>query len=148
MDNMTVCDKFQPSILEGQLCYTLDSSLLKQYSTKSSKSNGLLLLLDPSPYHFNYKDKGAVSPEVSNQNFKVFIHTLEQYTTFGPGLYGMSGLKKMTGTESFQQLPDHQKECLLHDREECQTQKYLEKVLKECTCRPWALHNGQVKTKQ
>merc|ERR1711952_96065 len=27
-DNMTVCDKFQPTILEGQLCYTLDVAKL------------------------------------------------------------------------------------------------------------------------
>ena len=45
----------------------------------------------------------------------------------------------MTGTKSFEQLPDHQKKCLVHIREECQTQKYLDHVQKECKCIPWSL---------
>ena len=103
MDNLTVCDKFQPTILESQLCYTLDSALMKGYSTKSGKTNGLVLFLDPNPYHLNYKGKNAGGFKVSGQKFKVFIQTLAQLTTFGSGSYGMSTLKKMTGTESFEQ---------------------------------------------
>ena len=144
MDNLTVCDKFQPTILEGQLCYKLDSALLKGFSTKSGQSNGLLLLLDPDPYRLNYKDKSAEGSKVGDQNFKVFVSTLAQYTTFGRGSYAMNMLKKMTGTSNFKQLPDHLKKCLVHNREECQTQKYLDKVKKECKCMPWSLQNEQV----
>ena len=93
MDNLTVCDKFQPTILEGQLWYTLDSALMKGYSTKPGKSNGLLLLLDSNPYNLIKKDESTKG----EQKFKVFIHTLAQYTTFGPGSYAMATLKKMTG---------------------------------------------------
>ena len=138
MDNLTVCDKFQPTILEGQLCYTIDSALLKKNSAKSGKSNGLLLLLDPKPYQLDHTNEGA------ERNFKVFIHTLAHHTTFRPGSYAMNMLKKMTGTESFKQLPDNQKKCLVHNREECQTQKYLEQVQKECICLPWDLQTNQV----
>ena len=145
LDNLTVCDKFRPTILEGHLCYTLDSALLKGYSTKSGKSNGLLLLLDPNPYSLRNTDNNSVGPNIGNQNFKVYIHTLGQYTTFGPGSYAMTMLKKMTGTTSFMQLPDHQRKCFLHNREECQTQKYLDQIQNECKCMPWALQNGQVK---
>ena len=82
MDNLTVCDKFRPTILEGQLCYTLDSGLLKGNTSKLGKSDGLLLLLDPNPYSLNNKGVDAGGSEDSGQNFKVFIHTLEQYTPF------------------------------------------------------------------
>ena len=145
MDNMTVCDKFQPTILEGQLCYTLDSKLLKKSLTISGKSNGLFLLLDPNPYHLNHKHKSAGGFKESGQTFKVYIQTLAQFTTYGPGSYGMTSLKKMTGTKNFKELPDYQRNCLIDNREECQTQKYFQQVQRECKCVPWALQINQVK---
>ena len=146
MDNLAVCDKFQPTILEGQLCFTLKTTSLRNSGTptKSGKQNGLLLLLDPKPYQLDHTNESAESSYMMDQNFKVFIHTLADYTTFGAGSYAMNMLKKMTGTESFKQLPDYQKKCLVHNREECQTQKYLEQVQKECKCMPWALQTNQV----
>ena len=144
---MTVCNKFQPTILEGQLCYTLNIAKLREnpgIRTKSGKQNGLFLLLDPKPYHLNRVDESIESSEVYDQNFKVFIHTLAQYKTFGPGSAAMSTLKKMTGTKSFKQLPGFQRKCLVHNREECQTQKFLDQVQKECKCIPWALQTDQV----
>ena len=140
MDNITVCDQFQPTILEGQLCYTLDIAKLGKRPTKSGKSYGLRLLLDPNPYQPNTADNKA-----GDQSFKVFIHTLAQYTTFGPGMYGMSDLKKMTGTKSFKQLPENQKKCRVHNREECQTLNYLDQVQKECKCIKWALQTDEDK---
>ena len=106
LDNITVCDKFQPATLEGQFCYTLDIARVTKFPrkpTKSGKINGLLLLLDPDPYHLNHTDKSAESSDMDGQNFKVFIHTLHTHTTFGPGSLAMSTLKKMTGTDSFKQ---------------------------------------------
>ena len=107
-------------------------------TTKSGKANGLFLLLDPKPHQI-IKTKDVRESRSEEQSFKVFIHTLAQYTAFGPGSYGMSSLKKMTGTKSFKQLPVKQKKCLVHNREECQTQKYLDQVQNECKCTPWAL---------
>ena len=140
LDNLTVCDKFEPTILEGQLCYSLDMAKLG-IKTKPGKSNGLFLLLDPNPFPQNATEKTA---ETDDQSFKVYIHTLGQYTTFAPGSYGMSTLKKMTGTKSFKQLPDHQRKCLVQTKEECQTQHYLNQVKKECKCVPWALQTDLV----
>ena len=151
LDNLTVCDKFKPTILEGQLCYSLDIAKLGKKPTKSGKTNGLFLLLDPNPYQLNADEKNVEDSKTGDQSFKVFIHTLAQSSAFGPGSYGMSSLKRMTGTQSFQQLPDHQKKCLVHNREECQTQKYLDQVQRECKCIPWTLGTDrgkhQVKTK-
>ena len=139
LGNLTICDKFEPIILEGQLCFSLDLTKIRGKSAKSGKTNGLFLLLDPNPYQINTTDEKAESSRTEEQSFKVFIHTLEPHTIFGPGSYGMSTLKKMTGTERFNQLPDHQKKCLVHNKEECQTQNYLNQVLRECNCIPWPL---------
>ena len=107
--------------------------------------------MDPNPYLLNADEKNVEGLTTGEQSFKVFIHTLSQYSTSGPGSYGMSALKKMTGTESFKQLPDHQKKCLVHNKEECQIQKYLDQVQRECKCIPWALQTdlgkNQVKTR-
>ena len=144
MDNLTVCDKFQPTILDDQLCYTLKKETLKESSTKSGKYNGLLLLLDPNPYYLNHKEESAEASSAGETSSRVFVNTLAQFTTFGRGYYAMTMLKKMTGTSSFKQLPDDQKKCFVHNREECQTQKYLDRVQKECKCMPWSLQNEQV----
>ena len=116
------------------------------YSPKHGRNNGLFLLLDPNPYQLYESEKNARESRSQEQSFKVFIHTLAQYTAFGPGSYGMSVLKKMTGTENFKQLPVKQKKCLVHNREECQTQKYLDQVQNECKCTPWALGTDQEET--
>ena len=137
--NLTVCDKFEPTILDGQLCYSLDTAKLGKKPTKSGKANGIFLLLDPNPYQLYKTEKSFRLSRSQEQSFKVFIHTLAQYTTFGSGSYGMSALKKMTGTESFKKLPVKQKKCLVHNREECQTRKYLDQVQNKCKCTPWPL---------
>ena len=45
----------------------------------------------------------------------------------------------MTGTQNFKDLPDQKKKCSVHNREECQTQTYLDQIKRECKCVPWAL---------
>ena len=147
MDNMTICDKFQPTVHEGQLCYSIDIAKFKVYPSKSGKSFGLFLLLDPKPYDLKQRDESVGNSIMEDQHFKVYIHTLAQYTTYGPGSSVMSTLKKMTGTTNFKKLPDHQRKCLDHDREKCQTQNYLQQVLNKCKCVPWALQTEQVKSR-
>ena len=110
------------------------------------KEYGLFLLLDPKPYHLNSNERTRGSKTKDN-SFKLFVHSLAQFTTFGPGSYGMTTLKRMTHTKSFDQLPEHQKKCLAHNREICQTQMYLDQVEKKCKCVPWALAITQRKSK-
>ena len=137
LQNMTFCDKFEPTILEGQLCYTLDVAKYKVTTTKRGKTNGLLLLLDPKPYPMKSTD---VKVERNDQEpFKLYIHTLAENIVFGPGAYAMHTLKKMTGKPNFYQMPDSQKECQVHSREKCQTEMFLKHVKTNCSCVPWAL---------
>ena len=99
---MTICDRFEPTIIEGQLCYSLDIAKLREKPTKSGKENGLFLLLDPNPYQVNVGEKNVVGARTTDQSFKVLIHTLEHYTISESGSYGMTSLKRMTGTKKFE----------------------------------------------
>ena len=115
-------------------------------STKSGKQNGLFLMIDPNPYRV--KSGGNVEVERNSpDDFKVYIHTLAQHTAFGPGAYALNNLKSMTGTESFEKLPDSQKECQVHNREECQTDKFFDQVRLNCNCEPWTLTPGSNRSK-
>ena len=96
LENLSMCDEFEPIILEGQLCFSLALRKSGGKVAKSGKTNGLLLLLDPSPYQLNTTDRKARGSRTEEQSFKVFIHTLEPHTIFGPGSYGMSTLRKKT----------------------------------------------------
>ena len=125
---------------------SLEIERLEDKPTKSGKTNGLLLLVDT-----NTNQENSLVPKKGGQNaedtkaadqFKVFIHTFGQYTTFGSGSFEMSVLKKLTGTESFEQLPDNKKKCQVHKRVECQTAKYLDQVQAECRCVPWSLNSN------
>ena len=146
LDNMTVCEKFKPVILEGQLCYSLNITKYKKKPTKVGKRNGLFLLIDNNPYQVNSSARKAGESK-EQDTFKVYIHTLSQDTAFGPGAYAMHSLKSMTGTESFEQLPCNQKKCHIHDREECQTEKFLAQVESNCNCVPWSLITNSSKEK-
>ena len=51
----------------------------------------------------------------------------------------MSALKRMSGTDSFKQLPDSQKNCQVHNREECKTKRFVDQVWNNCNCVPWVV---------
>ena len=140
-DNLTFCSKFEPTVFDGQLCYSLDVAQIgKKASTKAGKSNGLFFLVDPNPYQTISVRRRNERPE--EQSFKVHIHTLAQFTAYGPGAYAMSSLKSMTGTKSFKQLADEQKSCQVDNREKCQSLKFLDQVKSSCSCVPWPLFNN------
>ena len=133
VDGFVACDQFQPTVLEGQMCYSLDLSKVHEVnSSKTGKQNGLVLVLDPN------------TPENEEENVaRIHLHTLSPFTDSRNGSYAMSALRKMTGTEGFLGLPDAQKRCQIETSDECNTQKFLEKVQAECHCRLWALDTNR-----
>ena len=139
LDNLTVCDKFEPTILEGQLCYSIDIATLEKRHTEAGKTKGLFFLLDASPYQIQDDERGVEAKGNKQQTFKVYIHTLAPFTAYGPGAFAMSTLKSMTGTTSFKELPENQKKCVVHNREECQTDRFFSQVKANCSCVPWSL---------
>ena len=134
LQNMTFCGQFQPTLLEGQLCYSLNAAEYKGEQTTTAKNSGLLLLLDPNPYEIRSTDGSFRAARNDQESFKVYIHTLAEHTAFGSGAYALHTLKRMTGTPKFYQLPDGQKECQVHSRERCQTEKFLNQVKDNCNC--------------
>ena len=136
---LTLCDKFEPAILEGQLCYSLDVKQFERKATRTGKQSGLLLLLDPNPYPLKSADGKAKTARNDNESFKVYIHTLAPHIAFGPGAYSLHTLKKMTGKTSFYELPDSQKECQVQSIENCQMEMFLKRVETTCACVPWTL---------
>ena len=134
LGNMTVCDKFKPTYLEGQPCYSLDAAKYSKKDTKAGKNKGLFLLVDSNPYQLRSENEA-----IDRESFRVYIHTLAPHTAYGRGSYGMHTLKRMTGTTNFQELPDKQKKCRIHNREECQTKMLLSLLKANCSCVPWLL---------
>ena len=147
MRNLTSCDKFQPIILDGQMCYSLNVANNSKKSSKAGKKGGLFLLLDPSPYQMSQSAQNLDEEYDEQNSFKVYIHTLAQNTAYGPGIYSMNSLKSMTGKESFKQLPDSLKKCHVQNREDCQTNKFLEQVKDNCNCTAWPLITDYSKSK-
>ena len=135
--NMTICEKFEPTILDGQFCYSLDVAKFAETPTGEGRAKALFLLLDPYPYPLNSLENMAQRHVNDPSHFKIYIHTLAQYNGHGSGDYKLNSLKRMTATDSFKQLPDKQKNCHVHIREQCQTRKFLKHVQKNCTCIPW-----------
>ena len=149
-----ICNKFKPSILDGQLCYTLDlKDFLKgKVVTRPGRGFGLTLAIEQKEIVSAPKDEslqtftnslqsGRLYTRMDVPQFSPSIHlnNLVKYTDTRAGLYKMSGLKKMTGTDGFLGLADVTKDCQNEDQMNCEEGKYLEEVEKRCGCLPWSL---------
>ena len=128
--NFTACNSFQPTVIDGQLCFSLSASKSSRMLSKEGKDNGLLLVIDTGL-------KEIKSPEASS--FKIYMNTLARFSDTRSGIYALSALKKMKGTDSYLKLPDEEKDCQIESFEECAAKEYLAKVEKMCGCVPWAL---------
>ena len=148
--NFTVCSKLKPTVLEGQLCYSLDLRGIQK--TKVGQNFGLLLILDPGSIDNEDVKERKVShgSEIvsldlqpvgaASSSAKIYLHTLESFTDYRAGTYALSVLKKMTGTQSFMKLSN--KPCQLEISEECEMKRYIKEVQKQCGCVPWALSSA------
>ena len=143
------CSHFEPTILDGQLCYSLDVNKVAKSNSGAGKGNGLLLVIDPVNPEQKDKYKSPRSNDhmittlnieetkTDTQGIKIYINTLEKFETFDFGSFAMQSLKKMTGTEAF--LEDKDKDCSVETFEHCQARRYLQEVTKHCGCVPWSL---------
>ena len=124
VDGFVACDQFQPTVLEGQICYSLDLTKFGVGKSKAGKMYGFELVLDSNT-------PGKVA--------RIYLDTLSPFTNYRNGSYSLNSLKKMTGTNGFLAMPDAEKKCQVETLDECNTQKLFEKVRSECHCRFWAL---------
>ena len=148
----TICSAFRPTVLEGQLCYSLNLSMRSTERTKAGTRNSLLLIMDPGMEQGDfqvpiYEDKDTINLEPSSASVgtgsaRIYIDTLGSFSDYRAGSFSMTLLKKMTGTDNFLKLTDEKKKCQLETFVACQTRKYTKEVMKECGCVPWALSNA------
>ena len=141
----TVCDKFQPVLLEGQICYSLNVSLVDAEKPKAGPEYGLVFLLDSGTVKHNGHPSQMTPPltfesqMVDKNAARIYLNTLTSFSDFRAGRYVMTGLKKITGTSEFLALEDQDRKCQIEPMEECLSKAFIEEVKKECGCVPWAL---------
>ena len=152
--NFTVCSQFKTTVLDGQLCYSLNLSTLEKRKTKTGK--GLVFLLDSRGQKSEELQKEAAKMEsaldlestgADDHSPKIYLNTLSSFTDYNVGSYAMTSLKKMTGTESFLKQTDEQKKCRIGTFEDCQAKSYIDTVQKKCGCVPWALSSSSLVSK-
>ena len=150
----TVCDQFQPTVLEGQVCYSLHLDFINTSKSKIGKRQGILLVLDSGTFDLRkdvetessyVKNIASLDLEASNgdeSSARIYMNTLASFSDFRAGSYALSSLKKMTGTASFLKLSDDRKGCQSQAFEDCNARRYLEEVQQKCGCLPWAFSNA------
>ena len=140
-----VCSSFQPTILEGQLCFRLQMNS----TSAEGKKNQLMLLLDYNEDRSIYASKakgmqymrGRIAKKINHviltlnmdgaadiqmKEAKIHVDTLSSFRGFGGGTFKISDVKKMTTTDDFLNMPFEGRKCETMPYEECRTKKLLE----------------------
>ena len=158
------CDKFQPTLLDGQICYSLNKSSIEKGETGTGERNGLFMIIDPG----NYKERidatktapenfEELDPELFEESVdkytsidlqqsneesssgRIYIDILSRFSSYEAGSYALTGLKRMTGTESFMsKIPEKVRNCQVETYVECRNRKYYEEWKNQCKCVPWS----------
>ena len=131
------------------MCYALNINKISTKNVKSGLKYGLVLIIDP--IEKEQKRETKTRDDITSLNFesiqysgssaKIHLNTLAGFTGYRAGSYAMLGLKKMTGTDSFMELPDSTKKCKTETFEECNVVRYITEVQKQCGCLPWGLNS-------
>ena len=155
MSNMTfpMCDVFEPTVYDGQLCYQADVKKHPGQKVFEGKESGLMLLIDVNAERsVNFATSGEDesvnmtkrrvylgTEKVLNSTFaSLHIGTLAHQVVYGPGDYSLTSIKQMTGTDNFLAWPQERRKCTLETYEKCQMRDFLEKSVK-CSCSPFQL---------
>ena len=145
-----VCSHFQPTLLEGQRCYSLNLTSVQTGKTEAGKRAGLVIVIDQGvENHKEAKTERVIqhsgSPldieesHLDATSARIHLSTLSSFSDSRSGSYALTALKKMSGTPSFLAQTDDERGCLLASLEDCQAAAFLETVRQECGCLPWGL---------
>ena len=136
------CNSFSPTIIEGQLCYALNT-------TKIGFVKEALFFIDTNlerSVHTSQQDSkksGALRLKQGlgqkSQLAKIHIDTLEPFTSQTFASYALTSLKKMTSTQNFEEMSDEDKGCRMEARSECERNILVQKVTEMCQCVPFSL---------
>ena len=147
LKDLPVCSQFSYSIIEGELCYTLNVQTPK---TKAGKGNGILLIIDalpvtPDPGLQQGRQAQAknkifdTKAATSSQEADLYLPTLESFRGRAKGSFSLTALKRITATKAFLDMKDFVRGCSLQNYEECQTEMLLKSSEEICGCLPWGL---------
>ena len=148
-----VCTAFKPTLLDGQLCYQLDTNRIKN-QTKPTQDGGLVLLLDVSKersFDIRLKTNDYDIPSNTELYFTKGNHEEQQLlpniyiSTIHPSrIYlgedtriVLTSIKEMTGTANFLALPTDKKHCSVDDLTQCELEEFLLNNAKYCNCIPY-----------
>ena len=71
---------------------------------------------------------------------------LEPYYLYGEGLYHMTSVKEVNGTDSYLKFATKSKLCQIDQPfQDCLTEAFMNKSLSKCRCVPYGLWTIQVK---
>ena len=148
--NFTACSQFQPIVLKGQLCYSLNLTAIDTGKTETGKGSGLVIIIDIGVENTdetkirdsNKNPLALEASEVDADSARIYLNTLSSFSDYRPGSYAMTALKKMTGTESFLIQTDEEKKCMLETLEDCQAKSFIGRVQNKCGCVPLALSSA------
>ena len=140
------CSSFQPTILEGQLCFKLEMNTSGGQGIK----NGLLFLIDyqedlslqySSDEEDQPDDEAILKMDLSSNRgmekdaAKIHIDTLSPFKSYGGGSFKMTDVKRMTAKMDFLEMIRRERHCEVELYEDCRSRKLLE----VCGCAPWEL---------
>ena len=139
------CTQALPTVLEGQLCYSINGSIHATESSKRGKENGLVMLLDFGKNENKEEtmevwEKGKpVKTSKKYRGLRIYVETLSGFSSNGEGDYAMASLKRMRGKQSFLDFPNAIKKCQVEPRDTCRLWRYFQTVQEKCGCVPWGL---------
>ena len=157
--SLPICSAFQPRLVSGQGCYTLDiHNITEGKDVKQGLTHGLTLFVDSNDERMVSGDEDTehsveqfrnLHEEINNDKVKIHIGTIEPYTGHGGGNYELSSLKSMATTQDFLSLPLSVRGCQRdYSTQQCHLQYYKQNT-KQCGCQPFSLvellHNDTVR---
>ena len=147
-----VCNKFTPTVLDGQLCYNLDiNSALPNEDTLDGKQGELTLILDYNLERSVGSQRSTKNDHQISKRFlemediyireaqeaRIFVHTLKPFSGLGAGSYTMRSLKHISPTDDFLKLPSEKRRCAKYDKQDCLAKTLQRHKLQTCNCTPW-----------
>jgi hypothetical protein len=142
--SVPVCSEMKPVVLAGQSCHSIT---VEDSSPLSGEKTGLVLMLDPVPTRLTdlqmdgEQDQNEIRTTVQTKEgfAKIHLSTLTRYSSSKDGVFTMTTLKQVKGTERFLAQDEETKQCSNQELEACRTQQYLRNVEELCGCLPWSL---------
>ena len=142
--DFVACDQFKPSVLNGELCFSLKLDRDRHGESANGKWNGLLLVIDPNTA-VSEKQADALEHtkdnEEENDRFfaRISLDTLSHFSETRNGSYAITALKQVTASESFMKLSDEERGCQEETKDECEARNFLIEIQQKCNCIMWDL---------